>query len=49
MRVIQVNTTAHVQVVSRGRVLDPSVDLGMPVPRELARSIYDLNFRGAIL
>lgn len=46
LRLIQIDTTAHVQVVSRGKVLDPSARLGMPVPAELRRKIYDLSFKG---
>lgn len=45
-RLIQIATTAHVQVVSKGKILDPSVVLGMPVPKRLQTKIYELDFKG---
>lgn len=45
-RLIQVGPTVHVQVVSKGKVLDPSVRLGMLIPQGLEHKIYDLSFRG---
>lgn len=44
-RLIQFGDTAHVQTVSRGKIYDLSVKLGMPVPLGLERKIYDINFR----
>ncbi len=44
LRLIQFDETAHVQVVSKGKVLDPSVRMGMPIPKGLEKKIYDLNF-----
>jgi hypothetical protein len=43
-RLIQLGDTAHAQVVSRGQILDPSVRLGMPIPKGMEYKIFDVSF-----
>ena len=49
IRAIQVEDTAHIQVVSKRKILDPSVWLGMPVPPSLERAIFEMSFPGAVM
>jgi hypothetical protein len=48
VRLIQIQETGHIQVVCEGRVLDPSVTLGMTVPPGLEKKIYRLDFTGTV-
>lgn len=43
LRGIVLEDVAHIQVLSRGRVLDPSIQLGMKVSPEMRQFAYDLN------